>query len=444
MADELIYLDVDDEITSAAARIRAATGTTRRARPAVRARGWRPRGSTSVCSPARRLNAEARLSIVAADAAARALAASAGLPVFASVAEYEAAIGPPRTPGPRPAPGAGEAALPATDDLPRRPDRASAPRAPRRAVVVVGRPAAGLQRRPERPPGPRRSSRRARPAPRGRRSEAAPTARPEQLLGGPPRADHRPARDRGRVAASQPSLAAPELPPGPPEAGPARAPRRSPWSRAVRRRGVPSGLALALGGVLVAVLIVAAAYLLLPQATVVLTPVACRSGRSTSSSGRPRRHHGRCGRRGRPGDPAEPGLHSLGQYPATGPAGRPDEGQGQRDVENCNPAPAITIPAGTVVSTDGGIDFRNTSEGRPAGGSNPAAERSRAQTRDVAVSSGPPARAERGRGNIVNRSSRRDSRFDRPQSPTRSRRPAGTRQVLPGSSRPTSTPRWPT
>src|SRR4249919_2026862 len=90
MASRLIYLEVDDEITSAAARIRAAEQD----RLAV----VLPHGSRVATSRInfRLLSRDAiehdkRLSIVSADPATRALAVSAGLPVFASVAEYEAA-----------------------------------------------------------------------------------------------------------------------------------------------------------------------------------------------------------------------------------------------------------------------------------------------------------------------------------------------------------------
>src|SRR5213078_1291367 len=85
----LIYLDVDDEITSAAARIRSAE--------AERLALVLPYGSRLATSRInfRLLAREAaargkRLDIVCADASARALAAAAGLPVHASVAAFEA------------------------------------------------------------------------------------------------------------------------------------------------------------------------------------------------------------------------------------------------------------------------------------------------------------------------------------------------------------------
>ena len=91
MADGILYVDVDDEITSAAARIRRAEGN--------RVVLVLPYGSKVATSRINfRLLArdalihEKRLSIVAPDGATRALAASAGLPVFASVAEYEGSL----------------------------------------------------------------------------------------------------------------------------------------------------------------------------------------------------------------------------------------------------------------------------------------------------------------------------------------------------------------
>jgi hypothetical protein len=90
----LVYLDVDDEITSAAARIRGSE--------AEQITLVLPYGSRLATSRInfRLLAREAvergkRLEIVCADASARALAAAAGLPVHASVAAFEArAVGP--------------------------------------------------------------------------------------------------------------------------------------------------------------------------------------------------------------------------------------------------------------------------------------------------------------------------------------------------------------
>src|SRR5438094_3598007 len=94
MAEGIVYLDVDDEITSAASRIRTAPGT----KVALVV----PYGSRIATSRMnfRLLSREAvmsnrRLSIVSGDAASRSLAASAGLPVYGSVGEYESALAAP-------------------------------------------------------------------------------------------------------------------------------------------------------------------------------------------------------------------------------------------------------------------------------------------------------------------------------------------------------------
>src|SRR6478735_11941281 len=91
MAGRIIYLEVDDEITSAATRIRSSEAT----RLAV----VLPYGSRVATSRINfrllsrdALTHEKRLSIVSGDPATRALAASAGLPVFSSVAEYESSL----------------------------------------------------------------------------------------------------------------------------------------------------------------------------------------------------------------------------------------------------------------------------------------------------------------------------------------------------------------
>jgi hypothetical protein len=91
MAAGIIYLDIDDEITSAAARVR--TSEARRVALVL------PHGSRVATS---RINfrllsrdaliSERQLAVIAGDPATRALAASAGLPVFGSVAEYESSF----------------------------------------------------------------------------------------------------------------------------------------------------------------------------------------------------------------------------------------------------------------------------------------------------------------------------------------------------------------
>lgn len=91
MAGGIVYLDVDDEITSAAARVRSVAG-----RRVALVLPYDSRVATSrinfrLLSRDALIN-EKQLAVVAGDSATRALAASAGLPVFGSVAEYEASL----------------------------------------------------------------------------------------------------------------------------------------------------------------------------------------------------------------------------------------------------------------------------------------------------------------------------------------------------------------
>jgi hypothetical protein len=91
MAGGIVYLDVDDEITSAASRIRGVDG-----RRVALVLPYGSRVATSrinfrLLSRDATIN-EKQLAVVAGDSATRALAASAGLPVFGSVAEYEASL----------------------------------------------------------------------------------------------------------------------------------------------------------------------------------------------------------------------------------------------------------------------------------------------------------------------------------------------------------------
>ncbi|MEX1169003.1 MAG: baseplate J/gp47 family protein [Chloroflexota bacterium] len=91
MAAGIVYLDVDDEITSAAARIR---GVESRRVALVLPYGSRvatSRINFRLLSRDALIN-EKQLAVVAGDSSTRALAASAGLPVFGSVGEYETSL----------------------------------------------------------------------------------------------------------------------------------------------------------------------------------------------------------------------------------------------------------------------------------------------------------------------------------------------------------------
>ena len=85
----IVYLDADDEITSAANRIRQADDTRVALVIPFGSRVATSRINFKLLAREAMVNGR-RLDIVAPDASARALAASAGLPVFGSVGEYEA------------------------------------------------------------------------------------------------------------------------------------------------------------------------------------------------------------------------------------------------------------------------------------------------------------------------------------------------------------------
>ncbi|MDO8484500.1 MAG: hypothetical protein Q7S35_06100, partial [Candidatus Limnocylindrales bacterium] len=91
MPGGIVYLDIDDEITSAATRVRDVPG-----RRVALVLPYGSRVATSrinfrLLSRDALIN-EKQLAVVAGDSATRALAASAGLPVFASVGEYESSL----------------------------------------------------------------------------------------------------------------------------------------------------------------------------------------------------------------------------------------------------------------------------------------------------------------------------------------------------------------
>ncbi len=312
----IVYLDVDDEITSAVARLRLL----KEDRIAL----VLPHGSRLATSRInfRLLAREAqqrsrRLSIVAPDAAARALAATAGLPVYASTMEYEASLSD--------VPDGGEMG----DDPTLREARAqvaptapaSAAGVPTAAALAAGTPATGV-------PG----------------------------AGSPPAdGQHAPGSDARKA------LTPTAIQPGPARPGPTtglgaeRGQGPAPRPRHRRRNAAIVGL------LLVAFLGVAggvAAYLLLPTASIVLTvrsaplPPITFVVTADPDVTAP--------------DPAaavvpatrlELPLTASGTFNASGK--RVDEAAAVGTVRwtNCDPTRSYTIPRGTLVRTAAGIAF---------------------------------------------------------------------------------------
>jgi hypothetical protein len=325
VATSILYLDVDDEITSAASRIRSAE--------ARRVAIVLPYGSRVATSRINfrllardALTHEKRLSIVAGDAATRALAASAGLPVFSTVTEYE---GSQEGDGPRPT---GAASAEGAD---------AGLAAGAAAATLAG---AGLA------------------ATTGAATAAA-VARPEvdtsavTVEGTVPTPPVAPSRPLGSdTTTTRPSTATATA-----AADAAAPPIRS--ERVVRAPGLPVGRTPILVGLAVIALVVVvsgvAAYLLLPSATVAITPreesigpVAFQVAADTEATA-PDVEAGIV-----PATVITIPVESTSTFPATGQRVEEEPATGSVRFENRDFTSSNTIAKGAVVSTEAGVDFR--------------------------------------------------------------------------------------
>ncbi len=306
----IVYLDVEDEITTAAARIRHADE--QRVAMVI------PFGSRVATSrinfrllAREAVDAGRRLDIVAPDASARALATSAGLAVFASVGDFEAAL---------------ESGEPA----PVQPSPGTAAKRPPDAAGGAPAPGAG--------PGGVRSGGTA----------------------------------RGRGASSRPAGGQmPLLDDTEPVAGAITAPSRSAASGAAlheapaaeRPRGRARGPLLAAVLVLVLVLALggAAAALALPSATITVTPVMdavtpiALTVRADSSATAVDTVNDVI-----PATSLDVPLTAQGEFTATGTNVTQTSATGQVTFDSINTVSAIPIPRGTRVSTLDGVTFATT------------------------------------------------------------------------------------
>jgi hypothetical protein len=322
----IVYLDVDDEITSAAARIRTADA----ARVAIVV----PPGSRVSTSRinfrllAREAQASGRqLSIVAPDAASRSLAAAAGLDVYRTVGEFEEADAEGRTGGV-----AGTGAVTVAG--------AAA------AVTIAGAAEPAVAGAAEgAPPSP--TGTRARPA-----GAARTTPEPE------PRTD-RPAGAAVVVASGVAGSGAPvsgadDLRPRSNVAG-VRAVAPAAGGRSMRR------LALGGGAVLVLALLVVgavAAYLLLPQATIVVVPRVDSVGPiQTDVTADPNATSTDIANAVVPAQTISVPVQVSGTFKATGQNVTQTSATGTVTFTNCNFLGAAQVPAGDRVATTTGVVF---------------------------------------------------------------------------------------
>jgi hypothetical protein len=353
MAGAIIYLDIDDEITSAAARVRSND-----ARRVALVLPYGSRVATSrinfrLLSRDALIN-EKQLAVVAADPATRALAASAGLPVFSSVGEYESSF----------------AGLEA--ELER--DAGAAPAVPGPVAPNAGKPA------PEAPTGgagtPPTSTGKAKASTK-RRSEPADRVPPAETgrsnaiarsaTGTPGSPSARGATGGQPAQPSRPRDGLPGIPPwDPQERGGLAGPPFS-TSSSLSRPGRPGGsrlplvIALAVLGLVVLVGGVSA-YVLLPSATIVVTPrpEALQPLQLTITA-----------------DSAatEPDAANLivpavsvpldvsvtDTFPATGKRVEETKATGQVRFSNLDFLRTNTVPGGSIVSTNAGVRFRTNS-----------------------------------------------------------------------------------
>lgn len=306
MASGVIYLDIDDEITSAAARIRAAEG--RRVAVVL------PYGSRVATSRINfRLLArdamthEKRLSVIAGDAATRALAASAGLPVFATVGEYE--------------------------------ESQEAPAAPRGTGEAVGLAASATVVTAPEPdePAPDRS-----PSVTTSTSRTVPVRTPPAVAGPAVRPAADPVLPRPRPAPSAADHPGAE--------------------RLQRPTGGRIGATPVLVGVAVLALAVVvgavAAFLLLPSATVAITPrqetigpVPFQVTASTTAT-EPDAEAGIV-----PAQTVPIEVQAANSFPATGKRVEETPARGVVRFRNFDPTTKNTIAKGAVVSTGSGVRF---------------------------------------------------------------------------------------
>jgi len=327
----IVYLDVDDEITSAAARIRDASE-----RRVALVLPYGSRVATSrinfrLLSRDALIN-EKQLAVVAVDSATRALAASAGLPVFASVAEYESSIA---GAGDRVGPPASEA-TPAAHATPATPATVVSPPSPAPTSGKRSRRSAAAKAKEEPPTAA------------GSQTQEA-TAIPEETAKVEIPWSPKPVTDRPSREDSGPTI--------PPTDH--RAQRRPSSGRASRLPLVIVLAALALvvlvGGV--------AGYVVLPSVSIVVTPraeelipleITVTADPAATEPDAPTRVV--------PAKVVPLKVTVSDFFPATGKRIEEEAANGAVRFANLDFLRSNTIPAGSIVSTSAGARFRTVKE----------------------------------------------------------------------------------
>ncbi len=351
MAEGIVYLDVDDEITSAAQRIRSSAGT----KVALVV----PYGSRIATSRMnfRLLSREAvvtnrRLSIVSGDAAVRSLAASAGLPVFGSVPEYESSLTRPSVAGPPAEAGQAEPSAGVATGRDAAAAAAVGGLAASETVAATGRPGPVDEPNSEPPAAVtragratvRKSQRPRRPVPGETTPHETAVWAASPILAGGGR-DARPMAGPADVT---------DLADGRNDSGPEGG------GGGGRGRG-PLFAAIGLIGLAVIVLGVAA-YLFLPAATIAVTPRRDAIGPIPLTVS---------------ADPTATAVDQVNDvipavlldvpveaqrtFTTTGTKVKETVAAGAVTFTNYDPTASNTIPAGSIVSTEGGIRFRTLS-----------------------------------------------------------------------------------
>jgi Baseplate J-like protein len=385
MAGGIVYLDVDDEITTAASRIRGVDG-----RRVALVLSYGSRVATSrinfrLLSRDALLN-EKQLAVVAGDSATRALAASAGLPVFGSVAEYESSLAgvgeeggqpatePPATPVEGPAPEATSATPPKPPKGRRRRTKgaeaaeagevgeagetgeakaAETTRADAGTVVGAAGMAAGVAGTPGTTPrpnsdavasvtaGPVRPVRKPEPRPVGSPSADDPTIRFERISERPPVGDAAWPETRPRGSARADHLVT---------------------TRPGSRRSSRLPLIIVLAALALVVLVGGVgACVVLPSATIVVAPrIEDLSLPSETVAADPNATEPDAAARIIPAVRFVNDVTVSDTFPATGKRVEETTAEGVIRFSNLDFLRNNTVDAGSVVSTNAGVRFRTT------------------------------------------------------------------------------------